>query len=331
MHCERTGREWNGSSLDQVFCQRRNLLRPSHWGMLRDILRFHEVAPAALAAGLDDSITVDAFLAREGFGEAFTNLYLVPLGASLWSCSGGRFREFPMRFVLEFLHNHCMLQVGKRPVWRTVIGGSSSYLAPLTAPFRSRIHVDTPVVSIRREGAGVQLTTAQGERHRFDEVVLATHADQSLRLLADADDTERELLAAFPYTDNDVVLHTDTSVLPNARKAWASWNYRIPAGTEERASVAYDMNILQGLDAEQTYCVSLNQNERIDAGAVIARFSYAHPAYGPYRAAAQARHDEVIRRRGVSLCGAYWGYGFHEDGIRSATSVCAGYDLELAA
>jgi len=331
VRCERSGLEYNGSSLSQLFCQRRNLLRPAHWAMIRDILRFHDIARAALGEGLDDSVSVADFAGRAGLGRAFTDYYLVPLGASLWSCSGEHFRRFPMRFVIEFLDNHCMLQVSDRPVWRTVAGGSSRYLGPLTAAFRERIRTATPVRALRRRAGAVELTTAAGETHRYDEVVLATHADQALRLLADADATERELLGAFPYTDNEVVLHTDTGVLPRRRAAWASWNYRIPAADRQRVAVTYNMNMLQGLDAAKTYCVSLNQSEAIAPVTVIARFDYAHPAFGPHRAEAQGRHGELIRRGGVSCCGAYWGYGFHEDGLRSAAAVTAAFDQELAA
>ncbi len=331
VHCERTGIEYNGSSLDQLFCQRRNLLRPGHWAMLRDILRFHDIAPRALAEGLDDSVSVAGFCERAGLGRAFTDYYLVPLGASLWSCSGEHFRRFPMRFVIEFLDNHHMLQIGNRPVWRTVIGGSSTYIGPLTAPFAHRIRLNTAVTSVRRIGGGVEIGTGSGQVERFDEVILATHADQSLALLADADADERDILAAFPYTDNEVVLHTDTRLLPRARKAWAAWNYRIPASESGRVAVTYDMNILQGLASGTTWCVSLNPGDSIDPASVVRRFNYTHPGFGPDRAAAQARHAEMVRRRGVSFCGAWWGYGFHEDGVASAARLLEAYDLELAA
>ena len=328
VHCEKSGIEWNGSSLSQVFAQRSNLLRPSHWRMLADIVRFHREAPAALA-GLADTVTVDAWLAREGYGRGFGERYLLPLGASLWSCSAERFGTFPMRFVIEFLHNHRMLQVEGRPVWKTVAGGSREYVKRLIAPFADRIRLNTPVAAVRRGAGGVTVRIADGSEERFDEVVMACHADQALRLLIDADDTERELLAAFPYQPNEAVLHTDTRLLPERRSAWASWNYRIPAHAQADVSVTYDMNMLQGLESDTTWCVSLNPGHAVDPAKVVRRIRYEHPLFTTGRAAAQARHAELIRRRGVSLCGAYWGFGFHEDGVRSALAVCAAFGRGL--
>lgn len=331
VHCERTGTEYNGSSPGQVFAQRANLLRPAFWGMLRDILRFHDDARLALQRGLPDTETVAGFVAARGYGTRFMEHYLEPLGASLWSCPAQRFRRFPMRFVLDFLSNHRMLQVQDRPVWRTVCGGSSAYIAPLVAPFAARILTATPVTRVRREGRGVCVHTATGRAGYFDEVVLATHADQSLALLADADREERALLHQFPYQRNEAVLHTDTGRLPDRRAAWASWNYRIPATPGAEVAVTYNMNMLQGLDAAATYCVSLNQGHAIRPETVLRRIVYQHPVFQPGRDAAQGRHGEFIRRRGVSLCGAWWGYGFHEDGVRSGLAVGAAFDLELAA
>jgi predicted NAD/FAD-binding protein len=328
VHCERSGIEWNGSSLGQVFAQRSNLLRPGHWRMLSDILRFHRGAPGALAQ-LDDAITVDAWLAREGYGRGFGERYLLPLGASLWSCSAERFGAFPMRFVIEFLHNHRMLQVEGRPVWKTVVGGSREYVKRLVAPFAERIHLNTPVAAVRRGAAGVTVRTIDGREESFDEVVMACHADQTLRLLVDADATEREVLSAFPYQANEAVLHTDTTLLPERPSAWASWNYRVPAARRAEVSVTYNMNLLQGLDSDTTWCVSLNPGNAVDPDKVRRRIRYEHPLFTTGRAAAQAQHAALVRRHGVSCCGAYWGFGFHEDGVRSALTVCEAFDQDL--
>jgi len=328
VRCEASGIEWNGSSLNQVFAQRRNLLRPAHWRMLADIVRFNREAPSALD-GLEDTVTVDQWLAQHGYGRGFCERYLLPLGASLWSCSAARFGSFPMRFVIEFLDNHRMLQVEGRPVWKTVVGGSREYVKRLVAPFAGDIHLRTPVASVRRRGRGVSVRTRDGREARFDEVVLACHADQSLSMLEDADPVERALLAAFPYQPNEAVLHTDTRLLPDRPSAWASWNYRIPAAASAEVSVTYNMNMLQRLDSDTTWCVSLNPGAQIDPRKVVRRFNYEHPLFTTGRAAAQARHGELIRRRGVSLCGAYWGFGFHEDGVKSALGVCEAFDQDL--
>jgi predicted NAD/FAD-binding protein len=332
VHCERSGIEWNGSSINQVFAQRSNLLRPTHWRMLTDIARFHRNARAALGA-LDETMTVDAWLQREGYGRGFAERYLLPLGASLWSCSATHFGTFPMRFVVEFLENHCMLQANDRPMWRTVVGGSREYVKRLIAPFAENIRLNTPVTSVRRAGGGVDVKTANGGEIRFDEVVLACHADQSLRLLVDADPLEHEVLRTFPYHRNEAVLHTDITLLPSRPAVWASWNYRVPAQRRTEVGVTYNMNLLQGLESDKTWCVSLNPGASIDPTKVVGRFTYDHPLFTLGRASAQARHSELIRRRGVSLCGAYWGYGFHEDGVTSALAVCESFDeaLEVAA
>lgn len=328
VHCERSGIEWNGSSLRQVFAQKRNLVRPSHWRMLTDIMRFNREAPRALA-GLDDTVTVDEWVRDERYGRGFADRYLLPLGASLWSCSAARFGTFPMRFVIEFLHNHRMLQVDDRPVWKTVVGGSREYVDRLIRPLARDLHLNTAVTSVRRVAGRVAVRTAHGHEQHYDEVVLACHADQGLHLLADADAVEREILAAFPYQPNEAVLHTDAGMLPDRTQAWASWNYRIPADERSDVSVTYNMNMLQGLEAESTWCVSLNPGPELDRSRAVRRFQYDHPLFTAGRSEAQSRHAELIRRRGVSFCGAYWGFGFHEDGVRSALEVCADFDQDL--
>ena len=331
VHCEKTGVEYNGTSLATLFAQKRNLFRPRFWRMLAEILRFNRDALLALRRGIEDTVTVAEYVEKNRHSKAFVEQYLVPLGASLWSCDPHGFLRFPIRFVIEFLSNHAMLQVEGRPAWRTVVGGSDAYVGPLTAPYRDRIYVNTPVKAVIRVPAGVELTFGGGQRERFDEVVLACHADQSLRLLTNPDPEESEILGHFPYQVNDALLHTDTTVLPKRPTVWASWNYRIPAEAKGYVTVTYNMNMLQGLQSTNTYCVSLNQSAHIDARKIIRRIRYEHPLFTPGRDHAQANHPLLIRRRGISYCGAYWGYGFHEDGVRSALAVCDSFDVSLAA
>jgi uncharacterized protein len=331
VRCERTGREWNGSSFGQVFAQRRNLLRPTHWRMLRDILRFHDEAQAALAQ-LDDNKTVACWLGDNGYSKPFAEFYLLPLGASLWSCGTGHFMQFPMRFVLEFLHNHRMLQIDDRPIWRTVTGGSREYVNRIVAPFEERLILDTPVNKVvrRAQGRGVDVFLSTGSIHHFDEVILACHADQALQMVESPDSYEQEVLNCFPYQKNEAVLHTDTTLLPKRPRAWASWNFMIPADSSDAVHVTYNMNLLQKLNAEQTWCLTLNPGGRVDPSKQVRRFMYDHPMFMPGRSAAQTRHGELIRRRGISYCGAYWGFGFHEDGAHSALNVCEAFDAELS-
>ncbi len=328
VHTEDRGFEYNGGSFDALFSQRGNLLNPVFWGMLGEILRFHREAPRDLRR-MDDTVTVEDYVRDHGYRKTFVERYLVPLGASLWSCDAVRFRHFPMRFVLEFLSNHHMLQVRGRPTWKTVRGGSCRYVPKLTAGFSDRIRLSSPVTRVRRGARSIHVTPLDGAEEAFDEVVLASHADQSLAILDRAEDEETELLGAFPYQENEAVLHTDTRLLPSRERAWASWNYRIPTEPDHRVSVTYNLNRLQSLACENTYCVSLNQSARIDPRKVIRRIGYMHPLATTGRGAAQRSRAALVRRRGISYCGAYWGYGFHEDGVRSALDVCEAFDMGL--
>lgn len=324
--CERTGLEYNGTSVNQLFAQRRNLLRPSFHRMVRDILRFNRRGPGESARM--NGASVGEFLEAHDYGEEFARHYFVPMGAAIWSCPPRAFLAFPVRFVMEFMTNHGLLQVQGRPVWRVVRDGSARYVEALSRESRTDARLSTPVLDVHRSAHGVSITT-RSTQMTFDEAVLACHSDQALAIVSDADQTERDLLRAFPYQENEAVLHTDARALPATRRAWAAWNYRVPATDSAAVSVTYNMNILQGLRAPEQFCVSLNPNGGIDARAVIARFTYHHPVFTSARDAAQARHGEVIRRRGVSYCGAYWGYGFHEDGINSALAVARAYGEDL--
>lgn len=331
VHCEKTKLEYNGTDLNRVFSQRKNIFNPTFWRMLKDIMRFNQDSPIALQNGIDDTITVAQFAERNNYSKKFVECYLVPLGASLWSSPAAQFRQFPIKFVLEFLENHCMLQVNDRPQWRTVVGGSYQYIKPLVSGFSEKIYLNKGVGRVVRKDNQVEIGFVDGKTELFDEVILATHADMSRHLVSNLDPEERAALDLFTYQDNEAILHTDTSILPDKKRTWASWNYRIPAIDNSHVSVTYNMNMLQGIESEKTYNVSLNQSELIDPTKIIKRIHYHHPIFQTGRDFAQSQHDKLIRRRGISYCGAYWGYGFHEDGVRSALAVCATYDQELAA
>lgn len=321
---ERTGLEYNGHSLDTLFAQRRNLLRPSFYRMLGDILRFNQHA-ARIAGDRDDGATVGEFLRRYRYSRSFAEHYLLPMGAAIWSCPVGAFHEFPIRFIAEFYYNHGLLSIWRRPTWRVVSGGSRTYVQALIQEFRERIRLRAPVRAVRRLADCVQLQAGNDSPLAFDHVIFACHSDQALRILGDdATPTERELLSAFPYSRNVAVLHTDTSLLPRTRKAWASWNYRLGGGPDTPPSVTYNMNLLQGLRSRHTFCVTLNDTDRIAPGRVLQQFEYHHPVFTTHRAAAQARHAELINAHRTSFCGAYWRNGFHEDGVVSALAVVQG-------
>jgi predicted NAD/FAD-binding protein len=320
VRCDRTGLEYNGTSFQTLFAQRRNLFRPPFWRMLRDIARFNREAAALLGPAANET-TVEEFVRQGKYGASFLEHYLIPLGSSLWSSPREEFLRFPIRFVARFLNNHEMLQATGRSLWRVVQGGSARYVDALTQPFRDRIRLGCPVRSIRRHPDGVEIVTAPGDGERFEEAILACHADQALRLLADPLPAERDILEAFPYRENDTVLHTDASLLPRLRRAWGSWNYHVRIDRPESATVTYHMNRLQSLKSRHEFCVTLNETDAIDPRTILRRETFHHPLFTMNRERAAARRREMIRANRISFCGAYWGFGFHEDGVRSALEV----------
>jgi predicted NAD/FAD-binding protein len=326
---ECTGLEYNGTTLDTLFAQRRNLLRPAFYRMLRDIIRFNREAPRLLEGSNDTGL--GDYLSQHRYSKEFVGDYIVPMGAAIWSTDPARMLEFPARYMVQFLHNHGMLSVNDRPQWRAIRGGSARYVEKLVAPFRDSIRLDTPVESIRRMSDRVLIKARGAEWERFDYAFLACHSDQALRLLADPTPVEREVLGAIVYQMNDVVLHTDTSLLPRARKAWAAWNYHVLRDSGAPVALTYNMNILQNLRASETFCVTLNRTEQIDPRRIIKRIAYHHPLYTPAAVAAQGRHAEVNSRNRTYYCGAYWRYGFHEDGVVSARNAIRHFQQEFHA
>lgn len=318
--CERSGLEYKGGDLNGLFAQRRNLIRPSFLKMIADILRFNQESPQWLNSG-DDETTLGHYLAERKFSEAFIRHYIIPMGAAIWSASEADMLRFPARYFLRFFQNHGMLQVRNRPVWRVIQGGSSNYLAPLTKGFKGHIRLNSPIDSVSRDAHGVWLKPRACEAERFDAVILACHSDQALRLLTDASAQEQAILAAIPYQENIAILHTDTSILPSSRRAWAAWNYHLPSQARDAVALTYNMNILQSLSAPQTFCVTLNYPEAIDSQCILKRLIYHHPQYTLQGVAAQRRHAEISGVNNTYYCGAYWGFGFHEDGVRSALNV----------
>lgn len=324
-----SGLEYNGNNLNSLFAQRRNLLSPGFWGMLRDILRFNKAALRDLQQQrISADTTLGDYLRDQGYGERFIQHYIVPMGSAIWSMSRVQMLGFPLQFFVRFFKNHGLLSVSNRPQWCVIEGGSSRYIEPLTASFRQHIRLDCPVQRVERDELGVVIHSAAGSE-RFDKVVFACHSDQALQLLANPSRAEREILQALPYADNEVVLHTDTRLLPRRRLAWASWNYRLDASGEKAAAVTYDMNILQGLKSDTTFCVSLNQTAAIDPTQILARFTYAHPQYSLGAVAAQSRWGELQGAQHSFYCGAYWANGFHEDGVVSALRVAQAFGEQL--
>ena len=319
VHEEATGLEWNGSGLGGAFAQRRNLLRPAHLRMLLEVLRFHREARGLLAEG--EETRLGSWLDARGYSPVFRARFLIPMASAIWSSDPDRILDGPARSFARFFHNHGMLAVEGRPRWRTVAGGSARYVERLTEGFRGRIRTGTPVAGIRRLPDRVRITPAGGPPEEFDHAVVAAHSDQALRMLEDPSDAERSVLGAIPFQPNDTVLHTDASALPRTPRARACWNAFVPKAPRGRVTVTYDMNRLQGLAARETYCVTLNRPEAAAPDRVLGRYLYHHPVYTTAAPAAQARWEEVNGVRRTWYCGAWWGHGFHEDGVRSAAAV----------
>ncbi|MCA4962831.1 NAD(P)/FAD-dependent oxidoreductase [Pseudomonas sp. Y24-6] len=316
-----TGLEYNGNNFNSLFAQRRNLLSPGFWGMLRDIVRFNKEALRDLEEQrISADTTLDQYLKAGKYGERFILHYIVPMGSAIWSMSMADMLAFPLQAFVRFFKNHGLLSVTHRPQWQVIEGGSSAYVAPLIAPMADRIRVNCAVTRVERDADGVVIHSAAGVE-RFDKVVFACHSDQALKLLSAPSAAEQSILGAMPYADNEVVLHTDTRLLPECELAQAAWNYRLGGPGHTSAAVTYDMNLLQGIDSPTRFCVSLNQSAGISPFKVLAKYTYAHPQFSLSAVAAQARWEELNGANHTWYCGAYWGNGFHEDGVVSALRV----------
>ncbi len=311
--------EYSSVSANGLYATRRHLVSPRFHHMLVEVRRFQREARALLTGDGDPSL--GEWLEQLRFSRLFIDRLIVPQASAVWSADPRQMWTFPARFLLSFFDNHGVLHLRDRPKWRTVKGGSQTYVDALTASFADRIRTGTPVTAIKRQESHVTVTPRGGEPEEFDHVILAVHSDQALRMLPDASDREHEILAAIPYQPNEAVLHTDTRLLPRRRRAWASWNYHLGGESSGRTRVTYHMNRLQSLSADREFCVTLNRSGAIDPEKVIRTIQYAHPVYTSEGSAAQRRHAEISGLRRTHYCGAYWGYGFHEDGVVSALRV----------
>jgi uncharacterized protein len=330
LRCERTGLEYNGSTVNQLFAQRRNALRPSFLRMVHDILRFNREARGLLRAAHAPA-TLAQFLRHGGYSRAFVERYLVPMGRSIWSVSEAALLGFPARFFVDFFDRHGFLSVNDRPVWQAIRGGSREYVRRMVQPFRSHVRLRTPVVGVRREANRVIVRTRQGELASHDFVVFACHSDQALAMLEQPSRSEAQLLAAFPYQRNEVVLHTDTRLLPRSPRARAAWNYHLLAPPQQQVALTYNMNVLQRLTAPEVFLVTLNRSQDINPARVLGRYEYHHPVYSPEAVAAQRRIGEISGVNRSFFCGAYWGCGFHEDGVVSALRAVEALNRQLGA
>lgn len=333
-----SGLEYNGNTLNSLFAQRRNFLSPSFYRLVFDIVKFNKVCKAHIEQKKStDDITLIHFIESNGLGKNFTDNYILPMCAAIWSTSLSASAEFPLSFFLKFFNNHGLLNITNRPQWYTLIGGSSKYIAPLTEKYKDKIHRNSPVQKVKKLSAGYEVTS-KNETETFDQVIFACHSDQALKMLdLDSFDEQHkqnlhDILGAIPYSTNEVILHTDTSQLPKRRLAWASWNYLIKGSKDQSdspASVTYNMNILQCIESDTTFCVTLNNTAEIDPAKILGSYNYTHPQFSEKMVFAQQQRDTICGQQGLHFCGAYWYNGFHEDGVRSALDVAKRFGAKL--
>lgn len=325
---EQSGLEFSPSNFQSLFVQKQNLFRPSFYQMLLDVFRFKKESKTLLRTD-DYGLTLYNYLVAGGYSDAFIDHFIIPMGASIWSADPDQFQDFPALYFAEFFKNHGFLNIKDQPQWLTIKGGSNQYIEKMIQPFKDRIFLNSPVMSVQRKPGHVELTVKSGEKTQFDQVVIATHSDQALDMLQDPSIEEKEILGSILFQKNETVLHTDHSILPQNPKAWASWNYYVPAEKNNRVAVTYDMNILQNIDAPVEFCVSLNLSQYIDPEKIVQRLEYDHPVYNPKSLAARKRLHEINGPNRTYFCGAYWGYGFHEDGVNSALEVGKHFNKNL--
>lgn len=326
--CDRSGLEYNGTSLSGLFAQRINLMKPSFLSMVRDILKFNREAKSFLKES-NEEITFGEFLKRGSYSSELKENYAIPMASAIWSAKPQVIEDSNFRFFAEFFENHGMLNVEDRPQWKVISGGSRQYILPLIESFKDRIRLNDPVQKIARRTDGVEVINKNGESKVFDRVVIAAHSDQALKMIENPTEKEREILGAIPYQKNIAVLHWDSSILPKKRRAWASWNFRRLVKPVEETTVTYNMNMLQTINSQKTFCVSLNMEDLIDPNKIIKKITYHHPIFSTDSIAAQKRHREIDGDDRIHYCGAYWGFGFHEDGLKSALAVCQQFGKSL--
>jgi len=322
--------EYSSASLNGLLATRRRVASPRFVRMLLDVRRFQQEARELLADDADPNVSLGHYLEAKGYSHDFVDRLLVPQAAAVWSADPRQMWEFPARFLVRFFANHGMLGLKDRPEWRVVTGGSARYVEKLTQPFLDRVHLRAPIAAIARHADRVEITPRGHEPMAFDEVVMATHADQALGLLSDPSAAERRILGAIPYQPNEAVLHTDRALLPRRRRAWASWNYHHLADPPPLSTVTYHMNRLQSLRADREFCVTLNRTEAIAPAKVIRKIQYHHPVFTPAGVAAQAERAAISGTdRRTHYAGAYWRWGFHEDGVVSALAVGERFGVTL--
>lgn len=325
----KTGLEYNGTSINSLFAQRKNLLNWKFIRMIQEILRFNREAPKLLDQPSAEQLTMRDYLAQHQYHQEFIQQYIVPMGAAIWSAEPSHLLDFPAIFFIRFFKNHGMLNVNDRPTWYVIKGGSARYVEALMKDFSGQVRIACPVQKVKRYADYVRIDTPQGSE-QFDWVFFACHSDQALQLLDSPSELEQQVLSAIPYQENEIALHYDHRILPKKRLAWAAWNYHIPAQAMQRVAVTYNMNILQNLDAATPLLVTLNYLEDIDPSKIIKRLTYHHPIFNANSIWAQQQHQRLNQQHRTCFAGAYWGNGFHEDGVVSALQAIKHFEQNHA-
>jgi len=327
--CELSGLEYNGNNLNTLFAQRRNLFKPSFHRMIKDILRFNKESLDLIDSG-NHTISLGNYLNNQGYSQQFIDFYIVPMGSAIWSSSYKQMMDFPAHFFVSFFRNHGLLSVNDRPDWYVIENGSKSYVDKIINGFKQNIRLGSPVLQVKRFSNHVEVTTHEVKSEKFDYVFFACHSDQALDMIDEPDNCEQDVLSAFPFQNNEVILHTDTQLLPKRKLAWAAWNYHRNGNLENPVAVTYNMNILQGIDSDETFCVTLNNTSAIDESKILKCLNYSHPLFTKQSIQAQTRHSELNGNNRCFYAGAYWGYGFHEDGVVSALQALDDFEEQTS-
>lgn len=323
-----SGTEYNGNSIRTLFAQKRNLISPRFYHFLYEIMRFNRISKKALkSARFEANSSLGDFLTTHQFSNFFADHYILPMVSAIWSSSINDSRDFPLKFFLNFFNHHGLLNIINRPQWYVIAGGSSSYI-PRMINRVDDIRLNAAIKHIERHPDSVLIKSKAGEEH-FEEVILACHSDQAIRLLKDCSAEEYQVLNSIKYRNNRVTLHTDETVLPASRSAWASWNFSQGKDPDAAPAVTYYMNRLQGFESHHHFCVSLNRSASIEPSRILRQFNYAHPVFDTEALKAQQRRHHICGKNRTHFCGAYWYNGFHEDGLKSALDVCARFGVRL--
>ena len=321
--------EYAGESLNSLFAKRSNIFRLGFLRMLYEMYRFGKKSDST-GLGLDVSITLGTYLRSENYSNEFINYFIIPMGAAIWSTPANKVLDMPAYFFIKFFYNHGMLEIINRPKWWVIKDGSSAYIKKIIKGFESKINLSSPIRTVSRLDNGIEIETANSKKPlMFDAVVFATHSDQALGMLKDPTEKEKDILSSIPYQKNEVLLHTDSSVLPKRKLAWASWNYQLDSNPESPVVLTYNMNILQSIDCDETFCVTLNDHQSVDKSKVLKKIIYHHPLFTVKGIEAQKRKLEISGVNNTYYCGAYWHNGFHEDGVASAIEVCKHFGEQI--